>query len=109
MKVGLVVVAVLAMIGCSVSKEPPSAIVQKTEACGAGTLGSTSTAAIQDWFGKHRDCAVTVDAMCKPVREKATAQWTDSTEGRVCMAARNIAQWIRKPSEDHEKFQSGWK
>jgi hypothetical protein len=109
MKVGLVVVAILAMIGCSVSKEPPSAIVQKAEACGAGPLGRTSTAAIQDWFGKHRDCAVTVDAMCKPVREKATAQWTDSTEGRVCMAARNIAQWIRKPSEDHEKFQSGWK
>ena len=109
MKVGFVVVAVLAMIGCSVSKEPPSAIVQKAEACGAGPLGSTSTAAIQDWFGKHRDCAVTVDAMCKPVREKATAQWTDSTEGRVCMAARNIAQWIRKPSEDQEKFQSGWK
>src|SRR5581483_3597734 len=109
MKVGLVVVAILAMIGCSVSKEPPSPIVQKAEARGAGPLGSTSTAAIQERFGKHRDCAVTVDAMCKSFREKAAAQWADSTEGRVCMAARNIAQWIRKPSEDHEKFQSGWK
>jgi len=91
------------------SNEPPSPIVQKAESCGAGPLGNASTAAIQDWFGKHRDCAVSVEAMCKPVREKAIAQWTDSMEGRVCMAARNIAQWIRKPSEDHEKFQSGWK
>ena len=24
-------------------------------------------------------------------------------------SARNIAQWVRKPSDDHEKFQSGWK
>jgi hypothetical protein len=109
MKLVLVVAAVLIMIGCSVSKEPPSPIVQKVQSCGSGPLGNASTAAIQDWFGRHRDCAVSVDAMCKPVREKATAQWTDSTEGRVCMAARNIAQWIRKPPEDHEKFQSGWK
>jgi hypothetical protein len=109
MKLVLVVAAVLIMIGCSVSKEPPSPIVQKAQSCGAGPLGNASTAAIQDWLGRHRECAVSVDAICKPVREKATAQWTDSTEGRVCMAARNIAQWIRKPSEDHEKFQSGWK
>ena len=79
----LIVVSVLAMIGCSVSKEPPSPIVRKAEACGAGPLGETSVVAAQDWFGKHRDCAVAVDVMCKPVREKATAQWTDSTEGRV--------------------------
>jgi hypothetical protein len=109
MKFGLIVVAALAMIGCSVSKESPSPIVQKAEACGAGPLANASTAAMQDWFGKHRDCAVAVDSMCQPVRAKAAAQWADSTEGRVCMAARQIAQWIRKPSEDHEKVQSGWK
>lgn len=109
MKLALIVVTVLGVVGCSVSKEPPSPIVQKAEACGAGPLADTSTMAIQDWFGKHRDCAAAVDALCKPVLEKAGAKWTDSTEGRVCMAARNIAQWVRKPSEDHEKFQSGWK
>jgi hypothetical protein len=105
----LIGVAALIMIGCSGLKEPPSPIVQKAEACGAGDLSTTSPAAVQDWFGRHRDCAVAVDGMCKPVREKATAQWTDSTEGRVCTAARNIAQWVRKPSNDHETFQSGWK
>jgi hypothetical protein len=109
MKLIWVVVAVLIMIGCAVLKEPPSPIVQKAESCGVGPLGSASPAAIQDWFGKHRDCAVSVEAMCKPVRREAIAQWTDSMEGRVCMAARNVAQWIRKPSEDHERFQSGWR
>jgi hypothetical protein len=109
MKLLLIVGIILAMIGCSVSREPRSPIVQKAEVCGAGPLAETSTMAVQDWFAKHRDCAVAVDGMCKPVREKAPAQWSDSTEGRVCVAARNIAQWVRKPSTDHEQFQSGWK
>ena len=109
MRLFLICAAASIMIGCSGLKEPPSSIVQKAEACGAGDLSVASSVAVQDWFGKHRDCAVAVDGMCKPVREKATAQWTDSTEGRVCTAARNVAQWIRKPSNDHETFQSGWK
>jgi len=65
--------------------------------------------AVRDWFGRHRDCAVAVDRMCKPVRNSATASWADSSEGRVCLAARNVAQWVRKPNQDHETFQSGWK
>ena len=109
MKLALIVVTALTITGCSISKDPPSAVVDKAQACGAGPLAGTSTVAVQDWFGKHRDCAVTVDALCTPLREKATARWTDSTEGRVCVAARSIAQWVRTPSGDHEKFQSGWK
>ena len=109
MKQGLILICVLTMIGCSVSKERPSPIVQKAEACGAGSLAETSTMAVQDWFGKHRDCAVAVDTMCRPIRKNAAARWADSTEGRVCIAARNIAQWVRKPSDDHQAFQSGWK
>jgi hypothetical protein len=109
MKQTLIVLAFLALIGCSVSQEPPSLIVQKAEPCGAGPLAEASVVSIQDWLGKHRDCAVAVDTMCKTVREKAPAKWSDTTEGRICMAARNIAQWVRKPSDDHEKFRSGWK
>ena len=105
----VLVVLIVSLVGCSVTKERPSAIVQKAQSCGAGELSGTSTMAVQDWFGKHRDCAVAVDGMCKPVRLSATASWTDSTEGRVCIAARNVAQWVRKPNQDHEKFQAGWK
>ena len=97
------------MVGCSITKEPPSAIVKKAQSCGTGELTGVSTAAVQDWFSKHRDCAVAVDAMCKPVREKASAGWTDSTDGRVCVGARSVAQWVRTPSQDHETFQAGWK
>jgi hypothetical protein len=109
MKLALILFSMLALIGCSLSKELSSPIMQKTKACGAGPLADTSAMAVQDWFGKHRDCAVAVESMCKPVRKKAIAQWSDSAEGRVCLAARNIAQWVRKPSGDHERFQSGWK
>lgn len=105
----VVFVMTVFLVGCSATKEPTSAIVQKTESCGAGEVAGTSTMAVQDWFSKHRDCAVAVDQMCKPVRTNAPAAWADSTEGRVCIAARNIAQWIREPSQDHETFQGGWK
>jgi hypothetical protein len=105
----IVVIVVLWTAGCTALREPPSPIVQKATACGAGDLSSASIVAVQDWFSKHRGCAVEVDTMCKPVREKAAAQWTDSTEGRVCLAARNVAQWIRKPANDHQAFESGWK
>lgn len=99
----------VSLVGCSIVKEPPSAIVQRAQSCGAGELSGVSTVAVQDWFSKHRDCAVTVEEMCKPVRDKAPVGWTDSTEGRVCIGARSVAQWIRKPSRDHETFQAGWK
>src|SRR5690348_8214223 len=105
----VVFVMTLFLVGCSARKEPQSVIVQRTESCGAGEVVGTSTAAVQDWFSKHRECAVTVDRICKPVRANAPAAWTDSTEGRVCIAARIVAQWVRKPSQDHETFQGGWK
>jgi hypothetical protein len=109
MKIFLLVLWAVLMVGCSPSNEPPSAIVQKTEACGASNPSTATNMALQDWFSKHRDCAVAVDEMCKPVRVKANANWTDSTEGRVCLAARNVAQWIRKASSDRQTFESGWK
>ena len=105
----LFLLLLVALIGCSGIKEGPSSIVQKAESCGAGELSATSAAAIQDWFSKHRDCAGGVDTMCKPVSQGAVASWADSTEGRVCIAARNVAQWARSLNKDHETFQSGWK
>jgi len=105
----LLLISAACLTGCSVITEPPSAIVQKAQACGAGDLAAASTSAIQDWFSKHRECAVTIEAMCKPVRNAAPAAWADSTEGRVCTSARSIAQWVRKASQDHERFQAGWK
>lgn len=79
--------AVLA--GCTLS-EPPSEIVRKVEAAGAGDLRAASKASIEDWFRKHPDVANETRQMCLPVRANAPANWGDSTEGRVCNAA-NVA------------------
>jgi hypothetical protein len=105
----LLAVLVVSLVGCSVTKDRTSLIVKKAESCGAGELSRTSTMAVQDWFGRNRDCALAMDRMCKPVRNSATASWVDSPEGHVCLAARNVAQWARKTNQDHETFQSGWK
>jgi hypothetical protein len=107
MKFSMCILALLT--GCSAVRETPSVIVQKAQLCGSGELARTSAMAMQDWFGRHRACAVAVEGMCKPIRAKAAAAWTDSTEGRVCTAARNTAQWVRKPSSDHEAFRAAWK
>lgn len=109
MKFFLLIASAVLLAGCSLMKEPPSAIVRKAESCGAGDATTASTLALQEWFGRHRECAVAVNEMCKPVRDKAAASWSDSAEGRVCWAARTIAQWTRPPSKDHQTFESGWK
>lgn len=106
--VGLCVV-VSGLLGCSDFGGRPGPIIEKAEACGAGDLSRTSFIATRDWFQRHHDCAVAVDTACLPIRESAPAQWTDSVDGRVCSAARDVAQWIGKPSKDHRTFQSGWK
>jgi hypothetical protein len=64
---------------------------------------------MQDWFSRHRSCAITIDQMCRPVRQSAPARWADSTEGQVCTAAASVTQWTRKPNADRERFQAGWK
>jgi hypothetical protein len=107
MRIACLLIALTA--GCSVMREQRSDIIRKTEECGAGDATGVSTAAMQDWFGRHRPCAMAVDALCRPVRQSAPARWTDSTEGRICTAASSVAQWTPKPNTDRERFQSGWK
>lgn len=75
----------LLLAGCT--QEPPSEIVRKAEAAGAGNLRAASTDAIEDWFRKHPDVAKETRDMCVPVRANAPANWADTTEGRVCNAA----------------------
>jgi hypothetical protein len=83
----LVVLTVL-LAGCT--REPPGPIVQKVEAAGAGDLRAAAQPTIEDWFRKHSEFAVEVRDQCRPIREKALATWSSTTEGRVCNAA-NVA------------------
>ena len=82
--------AVLTTFSCS-RPEPNSPIVEKVEKAGSGSLTAVSKDGMREWLGKHKDVAYQADEMCKPVRLKATAQWAESTEGRLCTAARELA------------------
>jgi hypothetical protein len=65
---------------------------------------------MREWLGKHKEVAYQVDEMCKPVRQKATAQWAESTEGRLCSAARELAFWRSGPvTSDGKTYVPGLK
>jgi hypothetical protein len=97
------------LVGCTQSQESRSAIVEKTEQAGAGDLAKASPAGIEDWFRKHRSIAVDIDKQCAPNRDRADATWGDSTEGRVCLAARNAAMSTYRYPSDDKQYHSGWK
>jgi hypothetical protein len=102
-------VALTGLFACSRS-EPKSQIVEKAEQAGSGSLVAVSKDGMREWLGKHKDVAYQLDEMCKPVRQKATAQWTDSTEGRLCTAARELAFWRPGPvTSDHKTYLPGLK
>ena len=100
---------VLTTLSCS-RPEPSSPIVEKVEQAGSGGLTAVSKDGMREWLGKHKDVAYQADEMCKPVRLKATAQWAESTEGRLCTAARELAFWRSGPvTSDHKTYLPGVK
>ena len=80
------------LVGCT-KKEPPSPIVQKLEAAGAGDLSAASVNSIQQWLQQHEQLALQVKKDCEQVRKSGNtpANWGDTTEGRVCTAAANTS------------------
>jgi hypothetical protein len=92
----------LTTFSCS-RPEPNTPIVEKVEQAGSGSLTAVSKDGMREWLGKHKDVAYQVDEMCKPVRLKATAQWAESTEGRLCTAARELAFWRSGPVTGNDK------
>ncbi len=101
-----VVLLGLLLVGCT--KEPPSEIVQKVEAAGAGDLRAASQQSIEYWFRKHTEFAVEVRDQCRPIRQKAPATWSSTTEGRVCNAA-NVASVFnfKERKGDGKGYQAG--
>ena len=77
------------LVGCQ-KKEPPSAIVQKLETAGAGDLCAASVNSIQQWLQQHEELALQVKKDCDEIVISGTtkANWADTTEGRICTAAR---------------------
>ena len=96
----------IGLAGCSLNQaEPKTALVQQVEQAGAGDLSKASTGAIQQWLAKHGELAKEVDRSCRPIREKATANWADGTEGRLCEAARSVTAFSDyHPPRDDKKY-----
>src|SRR5260370_42078291 len=96
---------------CACSRpEPRGPIVEKVEQAGSGNLANVSKDGMREWLGRHKEVAYQVDEMCKPVRQKATAQWAESTEGRLCSAARELAFWRSGPvTSDGKTYLPGLK
>ncbi len=69
------------------SKSP---IVARVEAAGSGDLENLDTASIQDWLSKHQDVAKSVSPACGSVSRSAAADWSSTTEGRVCTATAHV-------------------
>ena len=84
--------------------EPHSAIVDKVRDAGAGDVAAASEAGIQDWLRSHADVAMQVNGMCTPARQSANAEWRDTTEGKVCLAARNAAMGAYRSPRDGKAY-----
>ena len=88
--------------------EPPSPIVQRAEAAGAGDLSTSSDASVGQWLGKHPEVARDIEGMCKPVRSSASATWGETTEGKLCKASGRIAFFAPTQTKgDDRKFGAG--
>ena len=85
------------LTGCT-KTEPASLIVQKVEAAGSGPLARVPQDGMEQWLRQHRDVAREVDDMCGPVRQSAKADWGNTTEGRLCTAARQVAFFTAPPA-----------
>jgi len=79
----------IVLAGCS--REPQSAIVEKVKRDGAGAVEAASLESTTNWMrSKGTAYADGLWKDCEPIKVKAPATWTDSTEGRVCSAASSV-------------------
>ena len=102
----------LALGACT--RERPSRIVRLAEEAGAGPLSAVSTVDMRLWLNGRPQIATRVDALCAPLRSNSTAAWPQTTEGRLCAAARASAGQIEaqrhlRRNPDNSGFLPGWK
>jgi len=83
----LVLVFVVMFVGCK-KAEPPSPIVKMMEDAGSGEVAKTSDDGITRWLDQHKAVLLEVKKKCIEVRaSNPPANWSATTEGRVCANA----------------------
>ena len=80
----------------------------KVEAAGAGDLRKVSPQTIEQWFRQRCDLALEVRQLCQPLQKSTSANWADSTEGKVCEAASvaSVVQFQERKG-DGRRFEAG--
>ena len=78
---------IIVQYGCLPTADSHSPIIKKAEAAGSGDLRLATRESMVQWLGQHDQMAIEINQMCVPVRAKATADWPQTTEGRLCAAA----------------------
>ena len=82
-----ILVLTVAPVGCK-KAEPPSPIVRMMEDAGSGEVSKTSDEGITRWLDQHKAVLIEVKKKCIEVRaSNPPANWSDTTEGRVCANA----------------------
>lgn len=114
MRTHLILSSLLVVILCGCTRERPSRIVKLAEEAGAGNLSDVSAVDMRLWLNAHPEIATRVDALCAPLRTNATAAWPQTTEGRLCAAARASVVQIDsqrhpRPNPESTGFLPGWK
>src|SRR5262249_44337808 len=107
-------VAALGIVFALAACGRPSQIVTRVEKAGADDLRRASVSSMVQWFEKHPALAIKADTLCTLVREKPRAKWPETTEGRVCTAAAQVAGFIvwqreLETNNDYRTFQGGSK
>ena len=110
MKTPVILSSLLLLTLCACTRERPSRIVKLAEQAGAGPLSEVSAVDMRVWLRDHPQVATRVDVLCAPLRANAPAAWPQTTEGRLCLAARTIeAQRQPRRNPDNTGFLPGWK
>jgi len=114
MRTHVILCSLLLLILSACTRERSSRVVKLAEEGGSGPLSEVSTVEMRVWLNAHPQIAIRADVLCAPLRTNATAAWPQTTEGRLCAAARvSVAQADaqRHPrrNPDNTGFLPGWK
>lgn len=109
MKTQLILSSLLFLALCACTREQtPSRIVKLAEESGAGPLDGVGELDMRLWLNAHPQVGTRVDALCAPLRANAAAAWPQTTEGRLCVAARiSIGQRPLQRKPDNAGFLPG--
>jgi hypothetical protein len=87
----LLLLSCLPFVGCYDPHAQLSAVVREVEASGSGNLDFSSQNGIAVYLSNRPELAAHLNQECESLYLNSDAHWAETAEGRVCMAAHNVA------------------